>query len=152
MSLMSIDNLNVVDYRTKVLYFIFLGEVKYIGEVHFKPGMWVGIQYDEPFGKNDGSVEGKRYFQCQPKYGGFVRVTNVTVRDFPEEGFSNCNIGYSNESSIFWLTFKITLSFYRSIIFAIRLIILNANPHSRFKMNLTLICIVDHRTKLYFIF
>jgi len=68
------------------------GEVKYIGEVHFKPGMWVGIQYDEPFGKNDGSVEGKRYFQCQPKYGGFVRVGNVTVGDFPEEGFSDDEI------------------------------------------------------------
>jgi len=68
------------------------GEVKYIGEVHFKPGMWVGIQYDEPFGKNDGSVEEKRYFQCQPKYGGFVRVANVTVGDFPEEGFSDDEI------------------------------------------------------------
>ena len=88
---MSIDNLNVVDHRTK-LNFIFLGEVKYIGEVHFKPGMWIGIQYDEPFGKNDGSVEGKRYFQCQPKYGGFVRVGNVTVGDFPEEGFSDDEI------------------------------------------------------------
>ena len=91
MSLMSIDNLNAVDHRTK-LYFTFLGEVKYIGEVHFKPGMWVGIQYDEPFGKNDGSVEEKRYFQCQPKYGGFVRVANVTVGDFPEEGFSDDEI------------------------------------------------------------
>ena len=54
--------------------------------------MWIGIQYDEPFGKNDGSVEGKRYFQCQPKYGGFVRVGNVTVGDFPEEGFSDDEI------------------------------------------------------------
>ena len=36
--------------------------------------------------------EGKRYFQCQPKYGGFVRVANVTVGDFPEEGFSDDEI------------------------------------------------------------
>merc|ERR1712156_518960 len=67
-------------------------EVKYIGEVHFKPGIWVGVRYDEPFGKNDGSVDGKRYFECEPKYGGIVRVANITVGDFPEEGFSDDEI------------------------------------------------------------
>lgn len=69
------------------------GTVRFVGEAempatksgHKPGGIWVGVQYDEPVGANDGSVEGKRYFDALPKYGGFVRPEKVQVGDYPEQ-------------------------------------------------------------------
>ncbi|XP_055713433.1 restin homolog isoform X15 [Phlebotomus papatasi] len=54
------------------------GHIAYIGETHFAPGDWAGVVLDEPSGKNDGCVSGKRYFQCEPKRGIFSRLTRLT--------------------------------------------------------------------------
>ena len=61
------------------------GEVMFVGETNFKAGYWIGIKFDEPVGKHDGLVEGKRYFTCQAKYGAFVQPRYVEVGDFPPE-------------------------------------------------------------------
>ncbi|OCF35425.1 tubulin-folding cofactor B [Kwoniella heveanensis BCC8398] len=63
------------------------GTVRFVGVASGigKGGVWIGVELDEPLGKSDGEVEGKRYFQCSPRHATFVRPDKVTIGDFPEE-------------------------------------------------------------------
>jgi dynactin 1 len=53
--------------------------VRFVGTTHFAPGDWIGIELDEPTGKNDGSVQGERYFDCDQGYGMFIRSSAVAA-------------------------------------------------------------------------
>ena len=51
-------------------------------------GDWAGIVLDEPVGKNDGTVAGVRYFQCQPNCGVFVKVEKlIKVADITDANY-----------------------------------------------------------------
>ncbi|XP_057716423.1 dynactin subunit 1 isoform X4 [Corythoichthys intestinalis] len=57
------------------------GTVAYVGATLFASGKWVGVILDEAKGKNDGTVQGKRYFTCRDGYGIFVRQSQIQVVD-----------------------------------------------------------------------
>ncbi len=54
--------------------------VRYIGPAEFGEGVWVGVELRTPKGKNDGSVQERRYFTCKPDHGLLVRPNKITVR------------------------------------------------------------------------
>jgi tubulin-folding cofactor B len=71
----------------------YVGRVEGLGE-----GFWVGVAFDEPLGKSDGSAKGRRYFTCLPGHGGFVRPDKVTAGDFPPvDEFASSDLGSEDE-------------------------------------------------------
>lgn len=63
------------------------GTIKYVGKIDILDNgemIWVGIDFDEPVGKNDGSISGVRFFEARDKHGSFVKPKQVEVGDFPE--------------------------------------------------------------------
>lgn len=55
--------------------------VRFLGKPHFAAGDWVGVELDDASGKNDGAVQGQRYFDCQPGHGMFVKPAAVRVEE-----------------------------------------------------------------------
>ncbi|KAI7850570.1 CAP Gly-rich domain-containing protein [Circinella umbellata] len=54
------------------------GYVRYMGTVNFESGdNWVGVELESRVGKNDGSVNGQRYFHTDPHRGTFVRKSEL---------------------------------------------------------------------------
>ncbi|MCO5575678.1 hypothetical protein L7F22_029482 [Adiantum nelumboides] len=58
---------------------MFVGLAESLGSGH-----WIGVQYDEPIGKHDGTVKGTRYFCCPAGHGVMLRLDKVQVGDYPE--------------------------------------------------------------------
>ncbi|EMG48672.1 hypothetical protein SBY92_003997 [Candida maltosa Xu316] len=59
-----------------------VGQIKFIGSTQFAPGLWYGIELEEPNGKNNGTVQGVKYFDCKQAINGqfhgiFVRESMI---------------------------------------------------------------------------
>ncbi|KAI1004985.1 Dynactin, isoform [Podosphaera aphanis] len=76
------------------------GTIRYVGETKFSPGPWVGVELVSEDGKNDGSVEGIRYFDCEMFRGIFVRPANVQLSHSSSKKLKNGTKRVSRPSSI----------------------------------------------------
>ena len=61
------------------------GRIAYLGEVHFAKGDFAGVHLESARGKNNGSVGGILYFQCEPKHGVFARLHRITKQPLIDE-------------------------------------------------------------------
>ncbi|KAJ3049547.1 Kinesin protein 1B [Rhizophlyctis rosea] len=63
------------------------GKVAFIGATEFAKGVWAGVELAQVgMGKNDGSVNNVRYFECADKTGVFVRPDALEVVELGEDG------------------------------------------------------------------
>lgn len=60
-----------------------IAKIRFTGEALFATGHWLGVELDDASGKNDGAVQGQRYFDCKPGHGMFVRPSVAIVLDQP---------------------------------------------------------------------
>eukprot|EP00042_Codosiga_hollandica_P019983 m.63283 g.63283 ORF g.63283 m.63283 type:complete len:295 (-) comp49629_c0_seq2:48-932(-) len=59
------------------------GTVRFIGEVDFAPGVWIGLELPHFRGKHDGTVQGRRYFTCPPNRGLFCQPVMASRNGIP---------------------------------------------------------------------
>ncbi|XP_071827830.1 dynactin subunit 1-like isoform X3 [Apostichopus japonicus] len=57
------------------------GKIAFVGVTSFASGKWIGVILDEAKGKNNGLVQGKKYFTCPDNHGIFVRQSQITILD-----------------------------------------------------------------------
>ena len=76
------------------------GVVVFVGPTQFAAGEWVGVELDDAVGKNDGSVNGIRYFTCKPLHGVFAKAAKLTKQpaadDAPESGVASAATSQSS--------------------------------------------------------
>ena len=58
------------------------GVIQYVGSIaSLGPGVWVGVQLDEPVGNSNGHLNGRHLFDCPAKFGGFFPHADVQLEE-----------------------------------------------------------------------
>ncbi|CAH0555618.1 unnamed protein product, partial [Brassicogethes aeneus] len=61
------------------------GVLRFVGAVNFAKGTWCGVELNGEIGKNDGSVNGVRYFECAPRCGLMAPLCKTALLDACEK-------------------------------------------------------------------
>lgn len=84
------------------------GTILFVGPTQFAEGTWLGVELDEPKGKNNGTVQNVSYFAARPDHGLFVRAAKVQKiqealpieqKVLPPE---NASTGFRGHHSLCW--------------------------------------------------
>ncbi|XP_063921351.1 centrosomal protein of 164 kDa isoform X2 [Zophobas morio] len=78
------------------------GTLRYVGNVHFSTGVWCGVELSSSLGKNDGVVNGVRYFACPQSCGLMAPLSKVSLL----EGHDNIEDGISGPYSMLFINQK----------------------------------------------
>ncbi|KAJ5069581.1 ras guanine nucleotide exchange factor i-related [Anaeramoeba ignava] len=89
------------------------GIIKFLGNTEFATGFWIGIELETPTGRNDGSINGVKYFECKENHGIFVResylfppkdafdlIDDETLRKIEAHGFLLENLAQNSNKKI----------------------------------------------------
>ena len=77
------------------------GVIEYLGETKFAKGLWAGIKLDEAGGKNDGSVAGVKYFDCEPLHGVFSKPNRLhKINIVPKNSTSDHHANLDDSSTL----------------------------------------------------
>ncbi|KAK9879869.1 hypothetical protein WA026_008372 [Henosepilachna vigintioctopunctata] len=79
-----------------------VGILRFVGKVHFASGVWCGIELETDAGKNDGCIDGIRYFTCSRGRGLMTPLSKVSFYNPREkQGISHSRSSDSVKSSEF---------------------------------------------------
>lgn len=67
-------------------------QVKFIGTTEFAAGDWIGVELDSTEGKNNGTVNGVRYFDGREGHGLFVKKAQVRLSPCIRNTYDGLNV------------------------------------------------------------